>query len=188
MKIQRKARNIVNNRASVKMILPQNKKLGFSDYCLPYVEIVPADRYYSKIVHIEDAVTRSGKKAIAVYYKIIKFSDMYQKVNKLSDRKTKILHIKQIYPLDSQPYVDFLQAMHEALGIAYEEELDMEQIINVTETIEISYSSYSGIGGISSRGYWDRENFIELYQEKNAHISTIDEYHDIEYDEYGNVI
>ena len=188
MKIKRKAKNTENNRTSAKMKLPQNKKLGFSDYRLPYADTIPADQYYSKIVHIEDTVTRSGKKAIAVFYKIIKFSDMYQKVNKLYDCKTKRLHIKQIYPLDSQPYVDFLQAMHETLDIAYEDELDMEQVINVTEAIKISYTSSSGIGGISSRVYWDRESFVELYQEYTAPIQTANKYNDIEYDEYGNVI
>ncbi len=188
MKIQRKTRNVANNRIPIKKSLPQNKTLGFSDYRLPYVDTIPADQYYSKIVHIEATLTRSGKKAIAVYYKIIKFSDMYQKVNKLSDRETKILHIKQIYPLDSQPYVDFLQAMHDILGIAYEDELDIEQVINITEAIKISYSSSSGIGGISSRMYWNRKGFIKLYQDKIATTSAINDHYDVEYDEYGNVI
>ena len=190
MIIKRKSNYAVSTDIAVKRRLPQNKKLGYGKYILPRSNVVPADQYYSEIVHIEDTTTRAEKEAIAVYYKIVKFSDAYQKANSLGkhDGKLNIFYIKQIYPLDSDAYRLFLEAMYNYLEIDYEDDIDLELCIGLTEAISIGYTSPTGIGGINSRCYWDDEAFVELYQEQYAPASNIDDCNDVEYDEYGNVI
>lgn len=158
MKIVRKTRNIANSRTAIKVSSPQNKKLGYGKYRLPKADDIPADRYYSVIVRIENTVTSgSNKKAIAVYYDIAKFSDAYRKANKLfkEHEKLKVLYIKQIYPLDSEAYVRFLESMYDALNSDYEDDIDWNDCIGITEWISLGYGRYSEIGGIQKRGLWE---------------------------------
>lgn len=192
MKIQRKPRNIVSPCTTIKTTLPQNKALEYVKYRLPTVDNVPTDRYYSMIVHIETTTTyRSNKKAIAVYYDIAKFSDVYRKANKLfkkDDEKIKVLYIKQIYPLDSDAYPLFLKAMHEALYLSDEEDIDLMNCIGVTEWISLGYSNFSPIGGIQQRSPWEYEDFKYLYEEENSTVTSSDDGIGLECDEYGNII
>lgn len=176
------------NKANINRSLLQSRTLGYGKYCFPEAETVPPDYYYSKIVHIGNKRTVSGKEAIAVYYIIAKFSDVYNKINKLCDKGKKIneLHIKQVYPLDSDAYEKFLEDMYKELGLDYDEEITMDMCIDLTEAITIGYISASGIGGITSRRYWDEESFLELYEKEQERFKPA--YDDIECDEYGNLI
>ena len=164
-------------------------KLGYGGYMLPQYDNVPAGDYYSRITNVE-RITSKGKPGISVCYKMMKFQDAYQKVNNIykSNQDPKIYKIKQIYPFDSQAYDRFLEAMYEALELDYKEDIALEDIIGITEVIGISYSKHSDIGGISTRRPWDEESFVYLYNKNNAPNPPIDNYYDVEYDEYGNVI
>ena len=190
MIIKRKPRNILkpNNISETKSV--NKRKLGFSKYRLPCDGDVPADKYYSLIVNVENYYTYSGKHVIAVYYDIAKFSDVYQKVNGVvpKDTKLKVFYIKQVYPIDSDPYIDFLESMYEALGVDYEENIDINDFIGVSEVISLGYTSKTGIGGITDRCPWEKEDFIVLYENQNTPVSSIEEYPDVECDEYGNLI
>ena len=191
MKIKRKTKNIVKPCAVSKTPSSQNKKLGYGKYRLPNIDDVPADYYYSIIMHIEDTVTsRTNKKAIAVYYDIAKFSDVYKKANKLfkDGEKLNVLHIKQIYPLDSDAYILFLEAMHKALNIDHEHDISWDDCIGISEWISLGYTSTYGIGGIQERTLWDDEDFIYMYEEEHATVTSSNDSIDWEYDEYGNVI
>ena len=191
MKIQRKTKNIVTSPTTLETKLPQNKKLGYGKYRFPNIDVVPADQYYSIIEHIEDTVTaRSNKKAIVVYYDIAKFSDVYRKANKLfkNGEKLKKLYIKQVYPLDSDAYRLFLEAMYDALNLSYEEDIALMDCVGQTECIFIGYTSSTGVGGIQKRYPWNDEDFIYLYQENNPTNINVYGDCDLEYDEYGNII
>ena len=191
MKIQRKARNIVRPCTTSNTKTSQNKKLGYGKYRLPNIDDVPADQYYSMIVHIENTTTsRSNKKAVAVYYDIAKFSDVYRKVNKFfkEGEKVKELYIKQIYPLSSDSYILFLEAMHDALNVSYEEDIDLNDCIGVTECISLGYSNFSPIGGIQQRYPWEYGDFKYLYEEENSTVASSDDGIGLECDEYGNII
>ena len=195
MKIQRSPRKIVMHRTSTKTDVPAKKdipkkKLGFGKYHLPRMDEVPADYYCSEIVHIEETLTRAGNEAIAVFYDIAKFSDVYRKVNGLRQcgEVLKVLYIKQIYPTNSEPYRSFLESMYDALGLDYEDDIDLNDCIGVQEAISLAYGSVSGIGGIQKRFPVDEEYFIELYKESNIVVASSDERSDVECDEYGNHI
>lgn len=193
MIIQRKPKTIAKRNATVNSTtntLSKTRTLGYSDYRLPYLDAVPADMYYSKIVHVENTTTYSGKAAIAVFYKMVKFSDVYRTINKLSSapKEVKQFKIKQIYPLDSQPYADFLEAMYAMLGVNHDEKLDMQKLIGLKEAITIAYTNSNGIGGISYRREWRKSYFVELYEQPVASVSAEDNCEYIDYDEYGNMI
>lgn len=195
MKIKRQPRKIVMHRASVKTGAPvkkdiPKKKLGFGKYRLPRTDEVPPGLYYSVIAHIEETLTRAGNEAIAVFYDIAKFSDVYRKVNGLRQcgEVLKVLYIKQIYPTNSEPYRSFLESMYDALGLDYEDDIDLNDCIGVQEAISLAYGSVSGIGGIQKRFPVDEEYFIELYKESNIVVASSDERSDVECDEYGNHI
>ena len=186
MIIKRKATQIPTGATSANNKLPQTGNLGYGKYRLPLEADVPPDQYYSEIVHIENTTTRSDKEAIAVYYKITKFSDVFKKANNLLKKgeKLKIYYIKQIYPIDSEAYLDFIESMYEALELPYDVQIDMDQCVGVTEDISLGYTSRSGIGGINARRYWEDDDFIALYQYQYGDSS----YPSVEYDEYGNEI
>ena len=195
MKIKRQPRKIDMHRASVKTGAPvkkdiPKKKLGFGKYRLPRTDEVPPGLYYSVIAHIEETLTRAGNEAIAVFYDIAKFSDVYRKVNGLRQcgEVLKVLYIKQIYPTNSEPYRSFLESMYDALGLDYEDDIDLNDCIGVQEAISLAYGSVSGIGGIQKRFPVDEEYFIELYKESNIVVASSDERSDVECDEYGNHI
>ena len=195
MVIKRKSRNIAVNKAKTQantyLSMPQ-RALGYGEYIFPNIDDVPADQYYSVISHIENAHTRAGEQAIAVYYDIAKFSDVYRKINKLSKKneQIKILKIKQLYPLESDPYMRFLEAMYEALNIAFDETINFEDCIGLREAIKIGYTSRSGIGGILQRCPFDEQGFIDMYEDEQEKYSSAipveDEY--VECDEWGNWI
>ena len=191
MKIVR--RPMVSN-ISTDVSTPSNtlarKKPGWSQYVFPREDTVPPDSYYSEIVKIENTITYSKEKAIAVYYKIAKFSDVYKKANHLSEKneKLKILYIKQVYPINSDAYDRFIDTMYEELGLNDDENITVDDCIGLTEAISIGYISRSGIGSIMDRCYWDEECFVEQYQEQQQICSGDNDYYGIEYDEYGNVI
>ena len=195
MKINRPPRKIVMHRVPVKTGAPvkkeiPKKQLGFGKYRLPRVDEVPADYYCSEIVHIEETLTRAGNEAIAVFYDIAKFSDVYRKVNGLRKcgEVLKVHYIKQIYPINSEPYRSFLESMYEALGLDYEDDIDLNDCIGVQEAISLAYGSVSGIGGIQERCPVDEEYFKELYEESNIAVAYSDGCSDVECDEYGNPI
>ena len=162
-------------------------KPGWSQYVFPREDTVPADTYYSLIVHIEHTLTQSKReKAIAVYYDIAKFSDYNKKANKLfkNGEKLNVLHIKQVYPIESDAYDRFVDAMYEELGLDSNEEITFDMCIGLTEAITIGYVSRTGIGGINSRRYWDDKAFVEYYNyQQEAYASAYEDY-----DEYGNPI
>lgn len=195
MKIERQPRKIVMHRAAMKTSAPvkkdiPKKKLGFGKYRLPYIDEVPADWYCSEIVHIEETFTRAGDEAIAVFYNVAKFSDVYRKVNGLrkSGEKMKVFYIKQIYPINSDPHRQFLESMYDALDLDYEDDIDLGDCIGVEEAISLAYGSVSGIGGIQKRCPIDEDYFIELYEQSNEAVASSEECSGIEYDEYGNAI
>ena len=177
------------NKANINRNLPQSRTLGYGKYYFPEAETVPPDYYYSKIVHIENKRTVSGKEAIAVYYIIAKFSDVYNNINNLCDKSKKInkLYIKQVYPLDSDAYEKFLEDMYDELGLDYSEEISHDMCIGLTEAYSICYRSPTGIGGITSRTYWDEDNFVELYKQEQERLSSAYA-QELECDEYGNLI
>ena len=119
-----------------------------------------------------------------------KFSDVYRKANKLfkEGEKLKVLYIKQIYTLDSDPHRRFLESMYDALNLDYEEDIDLNDCIGQTEWISIGYLSSTGIGGIQQRTPWEDEDFIYLHEENNATVTSSSNSIDVEYDEYGNAI
>ena len=190
MKIIRKPRNVVIRRPVPQVKSSHSKKLGYGKYVLPYDENIPAGMYYSKVVHIEETTTRAGKLAKVIFYNISVFSEVYQKINGLmpDDKPLKILFIKQVYPIDSDPYRVFLESMYNALEIDYEDDVEETEFIGITEVISIGYTSKTGVGGINKRNPWCAEDFIYLYEQNTQPIPTADEYCDVEYDEYGNVI
>ena len=190
MVIVKRNRNNCNNRAIASKTLHRNKKPRWSKYVFPKEDIVPADRYYSVITHIEHTHTYSNKEAIAVYYKIMKFSDAYNAINTLSydDSKLQYLYIKQVYPIESDAYDRFLASMYEESGLDDDEEITMDMCIGLTESICIGYVSRTGIGGITDRCYWDDKLFVEYYQHQQQTYTAANDDYGIEYDEYGNQI
>ena len=190
MKIARKSNYCQNSEAASKQTLPRPSKMGWSKYILPTEDIVPADRYFSKIMHIERTNTYLKEEAFAVYYSIAKFSDVYKKVNNLFEHNEKpnVLYIKQIYPLESDRYCAFMEAMYDALELDDDEEIPMDRCIGITENILIGYRSGSGIGGITDRCRWSKEDFEEYYQQQQQIYASSNDYYGIEYDEYGNMI
>ena len=177
--------NIIN-----KQFLPKSKKLGFGDYELPTCDSIPAGKYYSEIRYIEHATTRKGDPAIIVYFIMMNFAEAYRRINGLDDssKKLKKHKIKQVYPLDSQAYCNFSEAMYDALDLSYDEEIDINKLIGIQEALTIYYDKYSDIGGIKSRCPWDEDCFVELYNKNNIDNPPIDSYNDVEYDEYDNII
>ena len=84
----------------------------------------------------------------------------------------------------------FLEAMYEALNIAFDETINFEDCIGLREAITIGYTSRSGIGGILQRCPFDEQDFINMYeleQEKYASAIPVDD-DGVECDEYGNLI
>ena len=189
MVIKRKNTIVKNENSVINNTLPKSRNLGYGEYVLPIHEEVPSGDYYSLITNVEK-ITSKGKPAISVCYKMMTFKDAYQEANNIyqGSKKPKIYKIRQIYPFDSQAYDRFLEAMYEALELDYKEDINLEDIIGITEVIGISYSKHSDIGGISTRTPWDDESFVYLYNKNNALNPPIDNYYDVEYDEYGNVI
>ena len=170
----------------------QNNLLKHFKYLYPREDVIPPDYYYSEIVDIQNTVTSKGRKAKNVFYKIARFWDMYRKVNGLlkEGEKIKTFKIKQTYPIDSDYYLYFLNSMCTALKITENEYCDdyENDFIGISEYISIGYDNTSNIGGIQLRKPWYEDDFIALYEEKNAPLEYLPEYLDVEVDEYGNLI
>ena len=161
--------------------------LGYGKYILPRDGNIPAGFYYSEIVFIEDTITKRDKPAKIVYYKIAKFSDVYQKVNGIAPKgkSLNVLYIKQIYSTESEAYRSFLESMYEALGADYEEEIDESEFIGISEAISIGYVSKGDIGGIIDRTPYNEDDFVNLYIAEQDKCSYSEEKYE-EYDEYDN--
>lgn len=143
--------------------LPTSKKLGFSKYVLPKVDIIPGGNYYAMIDRAEKSLTWKKEEAITVYYRISPCPEVYKKVNNLLPKGTKITiyYIRQVYPIGSSYYDTFITAMYNELGKSYDEDIELDEIIGLTELIILSYEKLNGIGGISQRCYYTDEDFID---------------------------
>ena len=143
--------------------LPTSKNMGFSKYVLPKVDIIPGGHYYSIIKNVEHSLTWKKEKAITVYYRISPCPEVYKKVNNLLPEGTKITryYIRQVYPIGSSYYDTFITAMYEELGKSYDEDIEFDEIVGLTELIILSYEKLDGIGGISERCYYKDEDFID---------------------------
>lgn len=170
-------RNIVLRQKNDSRKLPTSKKLGFSKYVLPKMDNVPAGDYYSMIENVENSVTRRQEKAITVYYRISPRVEIYKKANNLLPKGTKVRRyfIRQIYPIGSSYYDAFITAMHDELGKSYDEGIDFDEIIGLTELIILSYEKLDGIGGISQRCYYEDEDFINPSYSDNQNSEISDE-------------
>ena len=162
-------RNIYTSRASNSNKLPTSKNMGFSKYVLPKVDTVPGGHYYSIIKKVENSLTWKKEKAITVYYRISPCPEVYKKVNNLLPEGTKITryYIRQVYPIGSSYYDTFITAMYEELGQSYDEDIEFDEIVGLTELIILSYEKLDGIGGISERCYYKDEDFIDARYSNN---------------------
>ena len=170
-------RNIGVRQESDSRKLPTSKKLGFSKYVLPKIDDVPAGHYYSRIENVENSMTWRKEKAITVYYRISPRVEIYKKANNLLPKGTKVRRyfIRQVYPIGSSYYDTFITAMYDDLGKSYDEDIDFDEIIGLTELIILSYEKPDGIGGISQRCYYEDEDFIDPRYSNNQDDEVCDE-------------
>lgn len=160
------------------------EKKQYNKYQFPHKDRVPEGEYFSKIVHMERTQTRWKKDAIAVYYDMVSFADMFDKVNNLTDSEDEleVLHIKQIYTYNSIALDDLLKSMSSASVFNYWSALDMNKCIGITEKIFLEYRDECGIGGIYSRRYWNESFFVDLYNNQYNEASDEEEDFCMEYD------
>ena len=184
MKIVRNHNFKVNSQNTVKTF----KSNGYGKYKFPTYDEVPAGHYFSKIIAVKETITKTGKNAIEVYYKIKNFSTCYQVVNGILPPTTDIpkYYIKQVYPKDTTYYAMFVDSMAEALDIG-DGEFTLNDIIGVTEYVNLSYDKYD-IGGFSERIPFEVEDFIKLKKdEHDEDVYNEETYDDYHYDDDGYI-
>lgn len=131
---------------------------GLGKYDYPHCDKVPAGLYFSEIMKAEVADTSRGNEALKVYYKLIRQIDFYNMaIGKIDSSKCKCFYVIQSYPLGTQFYEAFAQAMEEALD---DTDIELEDIKGVTERVSLGYGK-SDIGGFNGRSYIGREEYIE---------------------------
>lgn len=140
------------------------KSNGLGMYKFPLIDEVPPGKYISRIMDVQETVTRRGEQAIAVFYKLESVVQCYKRVRGLlpDGYKKTYYHIKQVYPKDGQFFEDFSDAMSCELFGVEGYEVNIEDIIDIEEVIELSYADYCRIGGISKR---DSVNYDAFYGE-----------------------
>lgn len=171
--LDKKIEDYTSKKSSVK--LPKPRAWGFGSYQFPYIDDVPADLYFSEIVCVEECETTKGKKGITVFYTMVNFFVAYRAINKIAlpTDGDKHYYIKQTYTYDSTYYTDFIEAMCEAMNFQVEEDeeyLDFgfEELIGIREAIKLSYKDSNGIGSITERSPWNRQDFVDKYQRQLA--------------------
>ena len=88
------------------------------------------------------------------------------------DTINKSFYVKQIYPVGTSYYEDFVDSMSESLGYYDGEEFTLEEIIGRTEYVNIAYDSYnSDLGGIKGRCPMSWKEFIQLNTKKKTAVS-----------------
>ena len=125
---------------------------GRGKYRLPQEDEIPADTYVSRIMAATETVTRSGKKAIEVLYKLQQYTECYREVNGLSNCDySYYYYIKQIYTYGTQFYDEFVDAMANALNITRGNTFTLEQIVGITEAVKLGYYGNSKFGSFMGR-------------------------------------
>lgn len=156
-----------NKRSMSKIHSNSIKSNGWGKFKFPIQDEVPEDRYVSRIMNVQETVTRKGEQAIAVFYKLESVVQCYKRVRNLlpDDYKKTYYHIKQVYPKEGQFFEDFSDAMSLELFGIEGCEFNIEDIIGIEEIIELSYTAYSKIGGISKRNPVNYEAFYGKAQD-----------------------
>ena len=132
---------------------------GLGIYKYPSYDIIKAGNYFSVIDNVKKTKTKSGEKAIEVFYAIKPYDTCYKiATSQISKKDTNdTYYIRQKYPIDSEHYQCLVDSMAEALC---RDHFKLHDIIGVTEFIKLSYE-YSDIGGFAKRDYLTWEEFTD---------------------------
>jgi len=193
MKIKR---NIKRINTIIKNDSNQSTKLrstGRGKYVFPFCDEIPPDIYFSEIKDARNTLTKSGKDAVEVFYVMRNASICSQVVNGINpnEEKKKLYYVRQIYPIDTEYYEHFEDAMSDALQLDGEA-FDLNDIIGVTELVSLSYKFSQSIGGFDDRKPWTVDDFAiskeyeedcgeygeDIYNEESYNESYFDEYCD----------
>lgn len=145
----------------------------YADYSFILDGEVPAGYYYSKIVHAEPMVTKSkNEPAVMVFYKIKGLRACYKILNgeKPTKKENKIYRVKEVYPMSTQYYKNFVRAMQITLGLSKQSKPTTKDVVGVEEHIFIGFDGPGKFGSIKNREPFIRENYIE--DEVDEHEDT----------------
>lgn len=184
MHIRGKVRNVKKfNNGNSKGCIQETKlrSLGLGKYEFPTYDKVPGGWYFSEIKEAKWIVSKAGKDALEVYYKIEDAGTIYKIVNgRLPDtEKIKTYYIKQIYIKGSPRYNTFVDSMAEELKCV---EFEVEDVLGITEHAKLVYDQ-GDIGGFRQRNPFKREWYHEseeaqedeMYEEYEERQQNIEE-------------
>ena len=160
-------RNIKNKKVKEDepMVLESD---GYENHKFILDGYIPAGHYYCKLVRAFIRKTEATKKpALEVLYKIRSLSACYKIINdKTATKEEKVIYyIKEVYPLHTDYYKNFLVAMRKALGLRKNEKMTTEDVVGVEERIFIGFDGNSKFGSIKSREPFVYEDYIEYHEE-----------------------
>lgn len=153
MQFQRNFKKVTGSTRNNSSLPIKHKSKGLGLYKFPLVDEVPPGYYISRIMHAEDVVTKTGKNAVEVCYKLEPSHQCYQRVNKLLPKynKNKYYYIKQRYVCNTTPYEDFVDSVSCVIDCDENGEFTTNDVIGIEEYVSLSYQSYSNIGGLDTR-------------------------------------
>lgn len=148
---------------------------GLSRYKYPNYDEVPAGYYFSKIEKVKPVTTKAGKPAYEVYYLLREGVTCYNiiKGNLPVDTDIKTYYIKQSYPMDTQYFFDFIDAMAVALDIG-NKEFFIDDIVGVEEYVTLEYGR-SDIGGFTKREPFEFEAYLQEANEAEYVETDVDD-------------
>ncbi len=160
MFIKRNIKKIKGDSNRNKFQSPKLRSTGRGKYVFPKYPYIPAGKYFSKITDARRIITQSNRDAIEVFYEIKNATICYQIANGILPEDTEIetYYIKQVYPIGTQYYEDFIDSVDEFLEIGGDM-FGLEDAIGVTELVSLAYSN-SNVGGFHGRCPFEMDDFI----------------------------
>lgn len=126
---------------------------GLGSYKYPIEEEVPEGAYASRIRHVAHTIDKFKNAAIEVYYDIEPLNQAAYRVNYGEyppEYEPKEYRIKQKYPLNSNRFQEFADAMSKALYGEVGHDFPIDELNDILEDVDLKYP-YSKIGGYTYR-------------------------------------
>lgn len=154
-------RSVDESKNSNETFVIKSKGLGLYRYPKEYD--VPSGCYFSVIKNTKAGITRNGTKTVEVYYILEPYAQHKAKVNNNLGEgyKENKYYVLQSYPIDSQYFDDFADAMSDAVYGVLGEEMNLNDLIDVEEIIFLDYQEGFKIGGITHRRPLYVNEFVE---------------------------
>ena len=133
-----------------------------SIFYYPKEDEVPSGKYFSKIYDACLGFDKYNREVMDVYYVLQPEVECFKKENGMTTDETTEHYVKQRYVVGSERYDRMIESVTASLGIGYNEEFNVEDMVGATERVLLTYSGEDCIGGFEKRIAWTLKKYIDV--------------------------